>query len=317
MSSHIELAEHVDQAHGALLEAMPADLLDLSDIPAARDRLRALFQALPQQVPAGIDMTEQFVPGFGDDPDVRVKIYRPTHVATRAPALLWIHGGGMVLMSADDDDEKCGQYAADHACIVVSVDYRLAPETPAPGLVHDCFAALQWLQTNSAELAVDPERIVIGGASAGAGLAAGLALFARDQGAPALAGQLLVFPMLDHRNVTDSSHAIDDARVWSRPANLAAWRAYLGDSEPDAYSAPGTAADLAGLAPAHISVGTLDLFLDEDIAYARSLNAAGVACELHVYPGAFHGSQNFLQDHELSLRWAASEAAFLARCFSR
>jgi acetyl esterase/lipase len=135
---------------------------------------------------------------------------------------------------------------------------------------------------------------------------------ARDRGGPALRGQLLVFPMLDHRNETPSSHAIQDLRVWNRSANLHAWTAYLGGAEPTPYSSPTTATDLRGLPPAYINVGTYDMFLDEDMAYATALNRAGVACELHVYPGAFHASSTFLPDHPLSVRWRAEEEAFIA-----
>jgi acetyl esterase/lipase len=195
--------------------------------------------------------------------------------------------------------------------VVVSVDYRLAPESPAPSLVDDCYAGLSWLADNAADLGVDPGRIAIGGASAGGGLAAGTALLARDNDGPGLVGQLLVFPMVDHRNDTASSHTITDPRVWNRRANALAWEAYLGETEPTAYSSPATAADLGGLPPAYINVGQFDLFLDEDIAYARALLAAGVPTELRVYAGAFHGSNNFLPDHPTSIRWRADEEAFL------
>ncbi len=313
----IDLEAHVDDVHKAVLQMLPPSLLDLSDIPACRATIAGFLEAMPEvPLPEGVAIGEEMVPGYSGEPDVRVKTYRPAGLAADAPALLWIHGGGMVLMSADGDDAACAMRAAAHNCVVVSVDYRLAPETTAPGLVHDCYAALSWLSDNAAELGVDTSRIVVGGASAGGGLSAGLALFARDQGGPAIAGQLLVYPMLDHRNETPSSQAITDSRVWNRNANELAWAAYLGGAEPTPYSSPSTAGDLSNLPPAYINVGTVDMFLDEDVAYAMALHRAGVPVELHVYPGAFHGSNSFVADHPLSQRWAADEAAFLDRTFA-
>ncbi len=315
MTDAIDLDEAVDELHGAVLAALPADLLDLTDIPATRERFAALLESMPvPDVPDNVTVTEAFADGLVDsDPKVRLKLYRPDGLAAAVPTLYWIHGGGMVLSNADSDDFSCAVRALANNCLVVSVDYRLAPETPAPGLVNDCYAGLLWVAAKADELGVDAKRIMIGGASAGGGLAAGTALMARDRGGPNLTAQLLVFPMLDHRNETPSSHAIQDARVWNRSANQLAWEAYLGGGEPTAYSSPSIADDLTGLPPAYINVGTLDMFLDEDIAYASALSRAGVPCELHVYPGAFHGSSTFVRDHPLSVRWNADQEAFLAR----
>jgi acetyl esterase/lipase len=267
-------------------------------------------------LPENVTISETHVPGFDGDPDVRVKMYTPDNLAPGSPALVWIHGGGMVLLSADGDDFLCATWAANHNCLVASVDYRLAPETSAPGLVNDCYAAFRHVAANADVLGIDPNRIVLGGASAGGGLAAGTALLARDQGGQQPAAQLLVFPMLDHSNTTESSHAIHDKRVWNRSANLLAWEHYLGGAEPTIYSSPSTCDDLSGLPHAYINVGTMDMFHDEDIAYATALNRAGVACELHVYPGAFHASQNFVVKHPMSQRWAADQEAFLARALN-
>ncbi|WP_148288796.1 alpha/beta hydrolase [Ilumatobacter nonamiensis] len=314
MTVAVDLDSVLDEQHAGVVAMLPPDLLDLSDIPAARARLEGLLAMLPAPPPPeNVTVSEASAPSLDGAPDVRLKIYTPDGLEPGAPAIYWIHGGGMVLMSADSDDLLCATRAANHGCVVVSVDYRLAPETPAPGLVDDCFAGLTWLAEHADELGVSADRIMIGGASAGGGLAAGTALRARDEGGPALVGQLLVFPMLDHRNDTASSEAIQDLRVWNRSANQAAWAAYLGDEEPSAYSSPALADDLGGLPPAYINVGTFDMFLDEDIAYAMELNRAGVACELHVYPGAFHGSNGFLPDHPTSVRWRDDEDAFIAR----
>lgn len=315
MTAAIDLDTALDEQHAGVLALLPPDLMDLRDIPAARARVDGLLAMLPAPpMPDDVAVSEASAPSLDGAPDVRLKVYTPSGLESGAGAIYWIHGGGMVLLNADSDDLLCATRAFVHRCLVVSVDYRLAPETPAPGLVDDCFAGLTWLADHSDELGVDPARIVIGGASAGGGLAAGTALRARDEGGPSLAGQLLVYPMLDHRNDTPSSRAIVDGRVWNRAANEAAWAAYLGGSEPTPYSSPATADDLGGLPPAHVNVGTFDMFLDEDVAYAIALNRAGVSCELHVYPGAFHASNGFLPDHPTSVRWRADEDAFIARC---
>lgn len=316
MTEAIDLDTALDEMGAAVLSMLPPDLMDLSDIDAGRARLDGLLAMMPAPpMPDGVDITEAVAPGLDGGPEVRVKVYTPSGQTAPIGAMLWMHGGGMVLLSADGDDFLCAMRALDHGCVVVSVDYRLAPETPAPGPVDDCFAALTWLASSADELGVDPARIMVGGASAGAGLAAGTTLRARDTGGPSLLAQLLIFPMLDHRNETPSSHAIHDQRVWNRAANLDAWAAYLGDGEPTIYSSPAIADDLSGLPPAYISVGTFDMFMDEDIAYATALNRAGVACELHVYPGAFHASVGFMPDHPTSVRWAADEAGFIDRSF--
>lgn len=321
---HMSLAEPldleviVDDAHRAVLQMLPPELLDLTDITKCRAMIAGFLGQMPTpDLPADVEISEQMVPGYDGGPDVRVKVYRPDNLAAGSPAMYWIHGGGMVLLDADNDDALCAQRAADHHCLVVSVDYRLAPETPAPGLIHDCYAGLSWLASNADGLGIDAGRILIGGASAGGGLAAGLALFARDQGGPDIAGQLLVYPMLDHRNETHSSQVVVDPRTWNRQANLLAWEAYLGGAEPTPYSSPSIATDLSGLPPAHINVGTCDMFLDEDVNYAQAMLRAGVAVELHVYPGAFHGSNTFLADHPLSVRWREDEESFIKEIFAR
>jgi len=313
----INLEEALDEMHAAVLGVLPPTLLDLSDLAACRAQIDAVLGATPvPPMPDGVEISEVQVPGHDGDPDVRVKMYRPADLAAGSPALVWIHGGGMVLLAADGDDFKCASYAADHQCLVASVDYRLAPETPAPGLVNDCYAAFRYVADNADELGINAEQIVIGGASAGGGLAAGTALFARDQRGPTPSAQFLVYPMIDHSNTTPSSHAIHDTRVWNRSANLIAWEAYLGGAEPTIYSSPSTCTDLSGLPPAYINVGSFDMFHDEDVAYATALNRAGVSCELHVYPGAFHGSNGFVVDHPLTQRWIADEATFLSQVLS-
>lgn len=317
MTEPINLDEATDDAHGMVLSALPPDFLDLTSIQGCRDRLEVVFGANdPPPMPDNVEVSEASVPGFGDDPDVRVKFYRPTDLPSDSPALVWIHGGGMVLMNADADDYLCATRAAAHNCLVASVDYRLAPETPAPGPVNDCYSAFRYVAENASELGIAANRIVLGGQSAGGGLAAGTSIMARDEGGPMPTAQLLICPMLDHRHETPSSYLIDDMRVWNRQANQIAWQAYLGGEAATAYSSPSICDELSGLPPAYINVGTLELFHDEDVAYATALNRAGVSCELHVYPGAFHGSFTFVADHPLSKRWQADQEDFLARALA-
>ncbi len=314
MIEPLHLEDHLDDDHRAVLAALPTDLLDLSDIGMARSRLAGLFDMMPApELPASIDISEVEAAAIDGEPSVRLKLYQPSDRDVSAPALLWIHGGGMVLGDADQDDASCAAMADDLGAVVASVDYRLAPEHPYPGPLNDCYTGLCWLADSAADLGVDPRRIGIGGASAGGGLAAGLALRARDSGGPRICYQHLVYPMLDDRNKTPSSEAITDSRVWNRSANRTGWDAYLGplrDDEIPIYAAPGRAVDLSGLPPTYLPVGSLDLFLDENLVYGQRLLQAGVATEIRVYAGAFHGSNAFVPDSEISLRWRrdASEA---------
>lgn len=215
---------------------------------------------------------------------VRVRLYRPRESTAPGAALLWIHGGGYVIGSAAQDDAACRRFADALGATVASVNYRLAPQHPYPAGLEDCYTALTWL---AGLPGVDAERIAIGGASAGGGLAAALALLARDRGEVHPAGQLLVYPMLDDRSV--GTHLDDPGhRLWTHESNRFGWSAYLGSADPE-DAVPARRADLSGLPPAWIGVGTLDLFHDEDLDYARRLRAAGIACEVAIVHGAFHG----------------------------
>ncbi len=216
---------------------------------------------------------------------VGVRLFRPEGVTAPGPALLWIHGGGYVLGTAAQDDLLCKRYAAGLGVTVAAVEYRLAPEYPYPQPVEDCYTALRWL---TGLPAVDRRRIAIGGGSAGGGLAAALAFLARDRGEVEVVAQILAYPMLDNRS-GERAHRLDHGfRLWDRRSNNWAWRAFLGDADPD-VAVPARRTDLAGLPPAWIGVGSLDLFHDEDLAYAGRLRDAGVPCETLVVPGAFHG----------------------------
>lgn len=317
----MDVMSRLDADHQAVLQAIPNDFLDLTDIPQTRVRYNETRREMRiGERPEGMTIEDCFAPGKDGAPDVMVRLYRPVGIPQQAPLFFWIHGGGMVLGGVEHDDDMCMARAERLNVLVASVEYRLAPEHPYPAPIEDCYAGLLWCHANAAELGVDRGRFAIGGASAGGGLAAGLALLARDRGEVDIAFQFLVYPMIDDRNITESSHAIVDPRLWNRGANELGWNAYLagqaGNADVSPYAAPARAKELAGLPPAYINVGDLDLFLDEDIAYAQALMRAGVAAELHVYPGAFHGSNMFVSRSPLSRRWRDDEWAALDRALN-
>lgn len=247
------------------------------------------------------------------DDDVVVRVHTPAGVAQPAACLYSIHGGGYVLGSNVMDDPKFDQLCPQLRCVGVSVEYRLAPETPFPGPLDDCYAGLLWTFTHAAELGIDPDRIGIGGVSAGGGLCAALALLARDRGEVTPAFQLLECPMIDDRQITPSSR-YDDLLIWSRQANSFGWQCYLGElygrDDVPAYAAAARAADLTGLPEAYVITGGADGFRDEDIDYATRLGQAGVATDLTVVAGAPHGAQMF-QGTTPARRWARAVAEWL------
>lgn len=245
---------------------------------------------------AGIEVSERIAPGSGGAPDARVLLYEPPGRARPSGALLWIHGGGLVMGRPEQANTWCSSVAAELGILVVSIDYRLAPEHPFPAGLTDCVTALRWLHDQAADLGVDPERIAVGGDSAGGGLAAALCQRTRDEGGPPICFQLLNYPMLDDRTGDDPGGRGEF--VWTPASNRFGWSAYLGPAasaaEPPRHAAPARTADLADLPPAWIGVGDLDLFWAEDVDYAERLLAAGVACELHVEPGMFHGADQIV-----------------------
>ena len=230
-----------------------------------------------------------------DGSEIELYCFDPAPGATGRPALFHIHGGGMVLGTAKDMQFGPSAMAAALRIPVISVEYRLAPETPFPGPQNDCLDGLAWLAGNAVELGIDPARIAIIGESAGGGLAAATALMARDTGGPKLAAQVLVYPMLDHRTGSDAcrwNNRTTGEWVWNRSANQFGWEALRGDYPAEdarkGWFSPALADDLSGLPPTLLLTGSLDLFFDEDLDYARRLVDAGVPVELHSYPGAIH-----------------------------
>ncbi len=244
---------------------------------------------------------------------VSVRLHRPSPSQEPLPAMLWIHGGGMVIGAAAQDDAICRRFSQELGILVAAVDYRLAPEHPFPVPLHDCYDALSWL---AQQQEVDTTRVVVGGASAGGGLAAGLALLAYRRGEVPLAFQLLTYPMLDDRTATRPDAGAGKRRLWSNASNRFGWQSYLGQApggaEVDGLAAPARVDGLSHLPPAWIGVGTSDLFYEEDVAYAERLNAAGVPCELDVVQGAFHGFDAVKPKAGVSQTFRSAQIAALA-----
>ena len=285
----------VDPELRPVLATFPVFALSKEGLPALREGMKQMQAALP--VPEGaLQPEERFVPGPAGAPDVRVLIYRPRDKAGPLPAIFHIHGGGYVMGTPEMMAAEHRELAPALGCAIVSVDYRLAPDVQHPAPVEDCYAALKWTYQNAAALGIDAERIGVSGESAGGGLAAALALLARDRGEVPLAFQHLIYPMIDDRTCTTADpHPHAGEHIWTAESNLFGWTSLLGKApggpDVDPYAAAARATDLKGLPPTYIAVGALDLFLDEDMEYALRLTRAGVPVELHVYPGAYHGFQ--------------------------
>lgn len=265
-------------------------------------------------------LQERLVPGPAGAPELSLLICRPARADRPLGAVYHIHGGGMVVGDNRARMPEMLDWAEEFGLVVVSVAYRLAPETVHPGPVEDCYAGLLWTAGHAEELGVDPRRIIVAGASAGGGLAAGTALLARDRGGPAIAGQVLIYPMLDDRDDTVSTVQLAGSEVWGRHANATGWGALLGAAKggPDVspYAAPARATDLSGLPPAFIDVGSTDLFRDEDVAYAARIWQAGGSAELHVWPGACHAFESLAPQATISRDALAARRHWLRRLFA-
>ncbi|ODR05070.1 alpha/beta hydrolase [Mycolicibacillus koreensis] len=244
------------------------------------------------------------------DDGTRIRLHRPAGVTEPTPALLWLHGGGYVLGTARQDDRLCRRFAEELGATVAAVDYRFAPEHPYPAALDDAYAGLRWLASLPG---VDPTRVAVGGASAGGGLAAALALRAHDRGEHPLVLQLLAYPMLDDRSA--ASPPDPRYRLWTPASNRFGWSCYLGDTDP-ATAVPARRGPLAGVAPAWIGVGTHDLFYAENLTYAERLIAAAVDCHLEVVPGAFHGFDLLAPAKSVSRAFFASQCARLRAAFT-
>ncbi|MFK4851321.1 alpha/beta hydrolase [Microbacterium sp. ZW T6_19] len=252
-----------------------------------------IFQLLAERGFVWRDVT---IPGH-DAGDIVVSVIEKDGRTGTGPGFFHTHGGGMILGNRWLGVTGFLDWAERFNGVIVTVEYRLAPEFPDPYPVEDCYAALEWTAEHTDDLGIDPSRILIGGGSAGGGLAAGTALLARDRSGPGLIGQLLIYPMLDDRDETVSTRQIDGVGVWDRGSNMTGWTALLGErrgkEDVSIYAAPARATDLSGLPPAFIDCGSAEVFRDEDVAYASKLWEAGVQAELHVWAGGFHAFDGF------------------------
>lgn len=310
----------VDPALLRVLDAFPTVALTTELLGPMREAER--FAQFPVAAPpAAIEeilKTVRVAPGPVDAPEIKLTLYQPRNATGRLPCIYHIHGGGFVGGCAAQLEPLHRAAAHDLNCIIVSVDYRLAPENPYPAGIEDCYAGLAWTFANAAALGIDAARIGVMGESAGGGLAAALTLLARDRGEYKLAFQHLIYPMLDDRTcITTTPNQVAGEFIWTPHNNRFGWAALLGGApgggDVSPYAAPARATDLAGLPRTFIACPTLDLFIDEDIDYATRLMRSGVPVELHVYPGGFHGFDIFGGDAPISVRARADSRDALRR----
>jgi acetyl esterase/lipase len=306
-------------ALGVLRDRMPTTLT-VDMLPMMRAAQAEMNQVTDDELSldGAFDVSVRSVPGPEGAPDVSLLICRPTAATTAVPALYFIHGGGMIMGSnRSQGTAEVLEAAAALGMAVVSVEYRLAPDHPHPAPVEDCYAGLVWTVEHADELGIDPDRVIVSGASAGGGLAAATALLARDRSGPALIGQLLLCPMLDDRNTSYSARQMAGLGIWDIGYNRVGWAALLGDAVggPDVspYAAPARATDLSGLPPAFIDVGSAETFRDEDVEYASRIWQAGGSAELHVWPGGFHGFSLLAPQAALSQTAKAAALPWLRR----
>ncbi|VTP14895.1 Carboxylesterase NlhH [Phytobacter ursingii] len=277
----------------ALADSRPLSLTQDALVTLRQQRQQAALANVQRFRETGLSVEEHLISASAQ-PAVRVCVIAPAAPGQNRMGILHIHGGGHLFGSPEQSLSLTGATALQHDCVIVSVDYRLAPETVFPGSLEDCYAALVWMTERATALGIHPDHIGLMGDSAGAGLAASLALLARDRHGPSIAFQNLMFPMLDDRTVTEENpNPVTGEFVWTREYNRFGWTSLLG-CEPGSegvsvYAAPGRATDLTHLPPTWLGVGTLDLFLDENLRFAQGLIRAGVAVEMNVWPGAYHG----------------------------
>lgn len=285
----------------AFMKMMPGGINSIRDIVKRR---AFLDQNLGGKTPVNPDILikDYKVPSLHNVPEITLRVYTPKNSQDLNPGIYNIHGGGMIIGSVAMDDGFSTSLALKFNAVVVSVEYRLAPENPYPAAVEDCYAGIVWMAKNAKMLKIDPERLIVYGGSAGGGLTIAMSLMARDNNYPKIAFQMALYPMIDDRNTSVSSQQVTSVGIWDRSANMEAWNWYLGGKPADGYAAPSRAISLKGLPPTFIDVGEVDLFRDEDIDFAKKLVEAGVSTEFHLHPGAFHASEVFVPTAALSKR---------------
>ena len=292
---------------------------DVSDAVGSREMHNKFLEALVAEglerpTNDSIEEIERSIPGPDGAPDLRIRIYMPRDRTGSGPAFVNFHGGGFILGDLETEHPRCLTMAAECGAVSVTVDYRLAPENPFPASVEDCFATLQWVVDNAAELKIDPAKIAIGGGSAGGNLTAAVALMARDRGGPHVAFQMLFYPVIDDRCETLSMKDGADLYIWNYQNSLDMWNQYIGKDRTNVslYAAPARAQDLSGLPSAYVITCEHDPLRDEGIIYAMRLMADGVQVELHNYPGTVHGF-DFLTPSAISTRAVNEEVAAFKR----
>lgn len=299
----------IDPEIGAALVALfpeAAEPIPVGDVATRREGVEGLQREMFARIGMPDDVeTTDYETTAPDGASILLRWYSKQGVAAPGSAVLYTHGGGMILSTVEIYDVPVARYVSASGVPFLSVEFRNAPENPAPGLVTDSYAGLQWLVAHAAELGVDPGRIAVMGDSGGGGIAASLAIYARDQDGPEFARQILIYPMLDDRTTTVDPE-LAPFLVWGREDNLTGWGALLGDQAGgegvSPYGAAARVESYAGLPPAYIEVGELDLFRDESLAYAQALVSAGVSTELHMYASAPHGYDALAPDSEISRR---------------
>ncbi|MGV2622922.1 UNVERIFIED_CONTAM: alpha/beta hydrolase fold domain-containing protein [Halobacillus marinus] len=306
-----ELREHLDQFPGF------DDYMNEAYLPAIR--ANSAGRKEPYTDPA-VSMTDETITGPDGDA-LKWKIYRPKDSDETLPVLLWMHGGGFILGAYDESDGLCSDIVKAAGCVVVSVDYRLAPEHPYPAALEDCYTALTWIADHHEAMNIDRDRIGVAGVSAGGGLTAALALLARDRQYPSICFQMPLYPMIDDRNDTPSAHEISEGMVWNHKTNAFGWRMYLGalhdtDDVP-AYAAPARAEDYSGLPYTYTCIGQLDPFRSETLTYVTKLAEAGVDVEFHLYPGAYHGFEQVAPEAAISKRAREEYIQAVKQAFAR
>jgi len=299
-----------------LVDRRVASTRDVAEMIRSRS---ASQEAIVEEKIAGMGIVreDRGVPTGENGRDLAVSVFKRRRHGTHGLGIYHIHGGGMVTGDRFTSVVRALELVEQFDAVAVTVEYRLAPEHPDPAPITDCFVGLTWTVAHAEELEFDPGRLIILGGSSGGGLAAGATLMARDSGAPRLAAQVLIAPMIDDRNETLSSHQIVGMGVWDRASNEAGWDALLGDrrgtDQVSIYAAPARAADLAGLPPTYIDCGSTEVFRDETMAYAAGIWAAGGVAELHVWPGAHHGFDRMFPDAAISIRARRARTDFIAR----